>query len=149
MNKWSDRYLNVCEEVASWSKDPSTKVGAVVVGNKGQILSQGYNGFPRGISDVKRRYDNKERKYELIVHAEMNAIYNATYNGQSLDNATMYITGLPVCHECAKAIVQVGIKRVIARCNSIKPSWKESCILSEQIFSEAGIEYILHVEENK
>lgn len=149
MNKWSDRYLNVCEEVASWSKDPSTKVGAVVVGNKGQILSQGYNGFPRGISDVKRRYDNKERKYELIVHAEMNAIYNATYNGQSLDNATMYITGLPVCHECAKAIVQVGIKRVIARCNSIKPGWKESCILSEQIFSEAGLEYILHVEENK
>lgn len=147
--KWSDRYLNICDEVASWSKDPSTKVGAVVVGKKGQILSQGYNGFPRGIGDTERRYKDKKRKYELIVHAEMNAIYNATYNGQSLDGATIYITGLPVCHECAKAIVQVGIKRVVAKCNKIKPAWKESTKIATQIFEEAEIDYILHTEENK
>lgn len=139
--KWCNRYLTICKSVATWSKDPSTQVGAVVVGKKGQILTQGYNGFPRGISDNPERYADKDRKYKLVVHAEMNAIYNATYNGQSLDGATMFVSGLHVCHECAKAIIQVGIRRVIAE-GELKPQWVDSLELTKQLFSEAGIDYI-------
>ena len=145
--KWADRYLSICNEVASWSRDPSTQVGAVVVGDKGQILSQGYNGFPRNIRDNANRYNDKKRKYELIVHAEMNAIYNATLNGQSLQGSTMYIFGLGVCHECAKAIIQVGITQVVAQCKEIKPGWEDSCNLTKKLFEEAGIDYLL--EEKK
>ena len=144
--KWGDRYLNICKEISTWSKDPSTKVGAVVVGDKNQILSQGYNGFPRGIHDSDTRYSDKKRKYELVVHAEMNAIYNATYNGQSLQGATMYVSGLHVCHECAKAIIQVGIGSVVAE-GEMKPHWEESLKLTRQLFSEAGIDYITRGED--
>ena len=87
--KWDQRYLKLAEEVASWSKDPSRKIGSVAVGSKGQVLAQGYNGFPRGIDDSFSRYYDRERKYELVVHAEMNVIYNATYSGVSLDGATL------------------------------------------------------------
>ena len=85
MNKWYKRYLNLAKEVSTWSKDPNTKVGAVVVGSKGQILSQGYNGFPRGIKDTNDRLNDREKKYKFVVHAEQNCIYNATLNGVSLD----------------------------------------------------------------
>ena len=113
INKWYKRYLKLAKEVATWSKDPSTQVGAVVVGSKGQILSQGYNGFPRGISDLSKRLNDRDVKLSLIVHAEMNAIYNATYSGVSLDGSTIFIYGLPACSECAKGIIQVGIKKVV------------------------------------
>ena len=111
--KWDERYLDLAESISSWSKDPSRKIGAVAVGQKGNVLAQGFNGFPRGISDSSDRYDDRTRKYELVVHAEMNVIYNATYNGVSLDGATLYVHGLPACAECAKGIIQVGIKRVV------------------------------------
>lgn len=146
-NKWSARYLAIAESVAKWSKDPSTKVGAVVIGSKGQILSQGFNGFPRGIDDRPERYNNKETKYELVVHAEMNAIYNATYNGVSLDGSTMFVSGLLVCHECAKAIIQVGVTRVVAQCEEIKPNWQNSIDITKGLFEEASIEYIINVEK--
>ena len=146
--KWSDRYLEICRDVASWSKDPSTKVGAVVVGDKKQILSQGYNGFPRGINDSNERYNNKSRKYELVVHAEMNAIYNASYNGQSLAGATMFVSGLHVCHECAKAIIQTGIAQVVAECDEVKPAWEDSLNTAKAMFEEAGVEYITRGELN-
>ena len=137
--KWDQRYLKLAEEVASWSKDPSRKIGAVAVGAKGQVLAQGFNGFPRGIDDSIERYNDRERKYELVVHAEMNVIYNATYSGVSLDGATLYVTGLPVCSECAKGIVQVGIKRVIMREMEIPESWLSSWHKTREIFHEAKI----------
>ena len=74
------RYLNLAKEISSWSKDPSTKVGAVIVGDKDQIISQGYNGFPRGFNDSDDIYKNKPIKYKYIIHAEANAIYNALYS---------------------------------------------------------------------
>ena len=89
LNKWDLRYLKLAEEVSSWSKDPSSKIGAIAVGNKGQVLAQGYNGFPRGVIDKPEYYLDRETKYKYVVHAEMNVIYNATYNGVSLDGATM------------------------------------------------------------
>jgi dCMP deaminase len=141
INKWYKRYLRLAAEVATWSKDPNTQVGAVVVGSKGQILSQGYNGFPRGISDSNKRLNDRDIKLSFIVHAEMNAIYNATYSGVSLDGATIFIHGLPACSECAKGIIQVGIKRVIVskQCIENKPHWNDSWNKSKAMFAEAGI----------
>ena len=139
---WDDRYMAIAKEVAQWSKDPNTKVGAVVVGDNGQILSQGYNGFPRGIHDTPERLNDRETKYKFVVHAEMNVIYNATYNGVSLDGASLYVYGLPVCNECCKGIIQVGIKKVYVsnECISIRPHWYESWKETLDMFNECGIE---------
>ena len=140
--KWDIRYLKLAQEVATWSKDPSSKIGAVAIGHKGQVLSQGYNGFARGVRDeITSRWEIKKHKYKFIVHAEMNAIYNATYNGVSLDGATLYIWGLPCCSECAKGIIQVGIKRVVMPKKDYPEKWVESFKLSETMFREAGVNY--------
>jgi dCMP deaminase len=149
INKWYKRYLKLAKEVATWSKDPNTQVGAVVVGSKGQILSQGYNGFPRGISDSSKRLNDRDTKLSLIVHAEMNAIYNATYSGVSLDGSTIFIHGLPACSECAKGIIQVGIKRVVVskQCIEARPHWNDSWKKSIAMFAEAGIAVFVINEE--
>ena len=75
-----------------------------------------------------------------MIHAEMNAIYNATYNGVSLDGATLYVHGLPCCANCALGIIQVGIKRVVMR-GEIKPQWEESFEMTKQLFNEANVEW--------
>jgi len=136
--KWDERYLELAKSVSEWSKDPSRKIGAIIVGEKGQIISQGYNGFPRGILDYPERYNERETKYKFVVHAEANAIYNAIHNGANTNGATIYVTGLPVCHECAKAIIQTGISKVVM---DTKPedNWKESGGLAIDMFREAGI----------
>jgi len=141
--KWDERYLHLAKQVATWSKDPSTQVGAIAVGGKGQVLSQGYNGFPRGIKD-DLRYENKEQKYRYVVHAEMNCIYNATFHGVSLQGATIYVYGLPMCNECAKAIIQVGIIRVVSPFNGGEPipeKWKISCLHTQDLLKEVKIPY--------
>jgi dCMP deaminase len=147
MNKWSRRYLDVAKEVATWSKDPSKKIGAIAVGDKGQILSQGYNGFPRGVKDTDNRYNVREEKYKYVVHGEMNCIYNACNSGVSLNGATLYVTGLPVCSECAKGIIQVGISKVVMEYpKDIPDNWRESMILTLQMFLEAGVVCTTHEE---
>jgi dCMP deaminase len=143
LSKWDIRYLKLAKEISVWSKDPSTKIGAITVGNKKEVLSQGFNGFPRGIIDSEERYQNKTEKHKFVVHAEMNAIYNATYSGISLDNATLYIYGLPVCSECAKGIIQVGIKKVVIVKAKTKKNWEKSFELSKQMFKEAKVEFII------
>jgi len=140
-NKWDERYLDLAAGVAGWSKDPSRKIGAVAVGSKGSVLAQGFNGFPRGISDSPNRYEDRTRKYKLVVHEEMNVIYNATYNGVSLDGATLYVHGLPVCSDCAKGIIQVGIKRVVMKDQEIPDLWQQSWTKTEEMFNEAGVDY--------
>jgi len=146
LDKWDNRYLALAKEVATWSKDPSTQVGAVTVGAKKEVLSQGFNGFPRGIKDTPERYNHRETKYKFVVHAEMNAIYNATYSGTSLDGATLYIYGLPICSECAKGIIQVGIKKVVIEKSKELDNWNESLRLSQEMFAEAGVELIIKGE---
>lgn len=137
---WRDRYLDVAKQVSTWSKDPSRKIGAVAIGSKGQILSQGYNGFPRGILDSADRYNDRPMKYKLVVHAEMNVIYNATFNGVSLDGASLYVYGLPVCSECAKGIIQVGIKEVVIYTDDAVPDmWTEAYQLTRSMFEESGV----------
>jgi dCMP deaminase len=140
-DKWDERYSRLAQEVSSWSKDPSAKIGSVAVGSKGQVLSQGYNGFPRNIKDTDDRLTDRDTKYKYVVHAEMNMIYNATYNGVSLDGATVYVSGLPVCSECAKGLIQVGVKNVVMSNIDIESSqkWLESFKLTKQLFKEANI----------
>tara|TARA_B000000477_G_scaffold124379_1_gene131820 strand:+ start:3530 stop:3997 length:468 start_codon:yes stop_codon:yes gene_type:complete len=145
---WGRKYTSLAKEISTWSKDPSTQVGAVVIGEKGQLLSQGYNGFPRGINDTDDRLNNRERKYELVVHAEMNAIYNASFNGVSLKDSTLYVYGLPICSECAKGIIQVGIKKVVAtRPRIYNSDWDKSTKAAEALFREAEVMYLIDVEE--
>jgi dCMP deaminase len=146
LDKWDNRYLALAKEVATWSKDPSTQVGAVTVGAKKEVLSQGFNGFPRGIKDTPERYNHRETKYKFVVHAEMNAIYNATYSGTSLDGATLYTYGLPICSECAKGIIQVGIKKVVIEKSKELDNWNESLRLSREMFAEAGVKLIIKGE---
>ena len=144
---WGDKYIHLAKEISTWSKDPSTQVGAVVIGEHGQLLSQGYNGFPRGIKDSEERLNNRERKYELVVHAEMNAIYNASLNGVSLKGSTLYVYGLPICNECAKGIIQVGIQKVVAmRPEKYNIAWEESINNARNLFSEADVMYLIDVE---
>ena len=138
-NKWDIRFLEMAKLVASWSKDPSTKVGTIAVRNR-TVIAQGYNGFPRGIDD-NDRLDDRAIKYMYIVHSEMNAIYNAAENGVSLRDSTMYIYGLPVCSECAKGIIQVGVKRVVAFSKSTPDRWVDSITKTTELFDEAGVEY--------
>lgn len=140
-NKWHNRYLDLAKSISGWSKDPNTKVGAVIIGDKGQILSQGYNGFPRGILDTEERLNEREIKLSFIVHAEMNAIYNATYSGICLDNSTLYVYGLPICSECAKGIIQVGISKIVIPSEfvELRKEWTESWYRSNKMFNEANI----------
>ena len=138
-NKWDQRFIRVAREVSSWSKDPSKQIGAVIVKDK-RILATGYNGFPKGIDDSEDKYNNRELKYELVVHAEMNAIFNASFHGVSLKDTTMYVWGLPVCNECAKGIIQVGINRIVMATSDVPEKWSESFEKSRNMFSEANVE---------
>lgn len=147
--KWRDRYWDIAKSVASWSKDPSRKIGAVAVDTvKKIILSTGYNGFPRGIEDTESRLNDRETKYQFVSHAEANVIYNATYSGVSLNGADLYVYGLPVCNECAKGIIQVGIKRVLILTNAEIPEiWTDSWKKSKTMFDEAGVESLWITDE--
>ena len=126
--------------VASWSKDPSTQVGAIAVRNR-NVIAQGYNGFPRGVDDNEIYYANRAIKYKRIVHAEMNAIYNAAENGVSLKDSTIYVIGLPICHDCAKGLIQAGISRVVTPQQEIPENWKDSVSSSQSMFDEVGIKW--------
>jgi dCMP deaminase len=140
-DRWKVRYLKLAHEVSKWSKDPSLQIGAVAVGDKGQLLSQGYNGFPRGIADNVDRLMDRETKYKYVVHAEMNVIYNASYNGTSLDGSTLFVWGLPVCSECAKGIIQVGIKNVVMPAQDIPERWADSWAFTQHLFAEGGVKW--------
>ena len=139
--KWEKRFINIAREISTWSKDPSKQIGAVITGVNKQIISQGYNGFPKGFDDLEYRLKDREQKLKYIVHAEANAIYNALHNGANLSGATIYVYGLPPCHECAKAIIQCGISKVVYHCDGEGLNkWKESFAVSEEMFKECNVE---------
>ena len=141
-NKWDKRFIRVAKEVSSWSKDPSKKIGCIAVKDR-RIISTGFNGFPAGIEDLPDRLNDRDLKYKYVVHAEMNCIYNASHHGVSLEGSTMYIYGLPVCSECAKGIIQAGVKRVVYKTSEkeIPVRWLESNMLTIDLLSEADISY--------
>lgn len=134
MDRWHKRILDLAFTVASWSKDPSTKVGAVIVDDKFRILSVGYNGFPRGVEDTEERLNDRPTKYSLVVHAELNAILNAT---ASIGGASLYVTHFP-CNECAKAIIQSGIKNIYCHEDAFLDRWGDSQDTSSRMFRETN-----------
>ncbi len=136
MTDWHKRFLDLCEHVATWSKDPSTKLGSVIVDDKKRIVSVGYNGFPRGVSDYEERYNDRPTKYLFVAHAERNALDNAP---MMVDNCTMYVTLLP-CNECAKSIIQKGITTVVTYPPERKDVFNWNITL--RMFDEAGVDVI-------
>lgn len=138
-HKWHYRYLDLARHVATWSKDPSTKVGAVIVDQLARPVSFGFNGLPRGVLDSPDRLNVRETKYKMIVHGERNAILFA---GRSVAGCTLYTVPFMPCAQCAGMIIQAGITRVVApRFDSER--WAEDFKLTEQMFAEAGVELIL------
>lgn len=140
MTDWNKRFMDLAEHVAEWSKDPSTKVGAVIVNEKRQVLSMGYNGFPRSVYDCKERYNDRSTKLKFVAHAERNALDN-TYT--DVEGATLYSTLYP-CSDCAKGIIQRGIKQVVT-----SKAWYENQAkifnfdTTEIMFKEADVEVVL------
>jgi len=140
--KWNKRFLELAKHISTWSKDPSTQIGCVIVDENRRILSVGYNGLPDKIEDREEIINNRELKYKYVIHAEMNALYNALKNGVSVNGSIAYVYGLPICSECAKAIVQTGVKAVVFYNTSQEhKKWQESWNLSKEFFIQANIEY--------
>ena len=139
--KWHHRFLDLADTISAWSKDPSRGVGAVIVSPMKQVLATGYNGLPRGFEDSPDRLQRPE-KYDLIVHAEMNAIIQCARHGITPVGATLYSSFSPCIH-CTLAIVQAGIIRVVTRNVSVGDEhWNDSIHKSVSMLEEVGIEYI-------
>jgi dCMP deaminase len=138
--KWHVRFLRLAQEVSTWSLDPSTKVGCILVKNK-RVISTGYNGFPKNISDSFDRLIDREQKYEMTVHAEVNAVTTAALHGVSTENCTAYVTFSP-CSRCAAVLINAGITSVyVSGGNVIPDRWLQNFILASKMLAEAGIHY--------
>ena len=137
-NIWSQRFIKLAEHIATWSKDPSTKVGAIIVDSNKRIISLGFNGYPKKIPDDDLY--NRESKYNKILHAEINAILFAK---RDLKNCIIYVTNIP-CPQCASAIIQSDIITVITK----KPNedflsrWEDKIKITLKMFSDAKIDLI-------
>lgn len=143
------RYTSFAHAAQALSKDPSTKVGAVVLDDDCNVLIVGYNGFPRGVTDSPKRYADRDTKYAMIVHAEANAVAQAARTGVRLMGATMVVTGLYPCSDCAGLIIQAGIKRVIAPKVCASHRWATSWVTAKTMLDEAGVEIILYEVEDE
>lgn len=144
---WDEYYLGIAEHVKLKSKDISTQIGAIIVGKGNEVLSTGYNSFPRGLDDNVLERQERPEKYYFFEHAERNAIYNAARVGVPLMDSIMYVTsGLP-CADCARGIINSGIKKVYCKkiCTTKNPDkWKESQNRTLQMFNECGVEVIYY-----
>lgn len=145
---WDEYFMGIAILSSMRSKDPNTQVGACIVSDDNKILSMGYNGFPNGCSDDdfpwNREGDPLDNKYFYTTHSELNAILN--YRGGSLENTKLYVSLFP-CNECAKAIIQSGIKEVIY--DSDKYNSTPSCIASMKMFTAAGVTFRRYDKSNK
>lgn len=150
LDKWDKRFLELSKHVATWSKDPSTKTGAVIVDQQNRIVSIGFNGFPRGADDGADLYANREYKYDHIIHCEMNAILFAN---KPVAGCTLYTWPFLSCIRCAAVVAQAGITRVCAPEFSIGNAtgrhmrWAVSLKASEKLFHSLGITVDLDTEE--
>ncbi len=135
---WNEYFMGIAYLAAMRSKDPNTQVGACIVSAENKIMSMGYNGFPNGCSDDEFPWgkceDEVESKYLYSTHGELNAILN--YRGGSLEGAKMYVTLFP-CNECAKAIIQSGIREIVYDCDKYADT--PSVIASKRMFRSAGV----------
>ena len=134
--KWQKRFFDMAYLVASWSKDPSSQIGAVIVDSQNRVISTGFNGLPVGVKDTDERLGDRATKYKMILHAEENAIMFAK---QNLNGCSIYVTKMPPCAHCAALIIQSGIKYVYVPDTEIPERWRESTVLTRQMFKEAGV----------
>jgi dCMP deaminase len=131
------RFLEMARNSAMWSKDPSTKVGSIIVDDDKRVVSVGYNGFPKGVDD-DGRLENREEKYKMIVHAERNALLFAN---KDVKDCHIYTYPFMPCSVCAGMIIQAGIKRVVSVKNE-NSRWQEDFKVSRRLFNESGITLI-------
>jgi dCMP deaminase len=136
--KWDLRYLALARFISSWSKDPSTQVGACIADQKNRLVSAGFNGLPRGVHDTLERLENRELKYPLTVHAEVNALLFA---GREVARCSLYVWPLPPCAPCAAKLIQAGIRRIVT-CYPPDADradrWGHSNSLAFEMLEEAG-----------
>jgi len=138
---WTQYFLSIAETVKEKSKDGSTKIGAVIVGGNREIISTGYNSFPRGIDDYVAKRQERPEKYYWFSHAETNAIVNAARIGVSTLNSIMYVTcGVP-CTDCTRNIINSGIKSIYCKqlCTTTGDLWSEHQKRSVIMLTEAGV----------
>lgn len=140
MLKWDRRFLNLAKLISTFSKDPSTKVGAVIVDSKNRLVSTGYNGFPRGVSDNEELLNDRDEKYIRIIHAELNAILFAR---KDLSGNTLYSWPFQPCGACASIIIQCEIARVVSVTCDIE-RWKKSFEIANVLFKEASVNLCLY-----
>ncbi|MFW5804799.1 MAG: deoxycytidylate deaminase [bacterium] len=135
--KWDKRFMELANHISNWSKDPSTKVGCVIVRPDRTIVSVGYNGFPRGVDDNIQRYEDREIKYLIVKHAEENAVYSAR---EPLSGYTAYVTHHP-CSTCAGTLIQNGISRVVTTIPDkyLYERFKKSFDITNLVFKESGV----------
>ena len=147
IDKWDHRFFSLAAFIADWSKDPSTKVGCVVVDpSTRRIVSTGFNGFPVGVDDSEARLENRKLKYEMVVHAEQNAL---VFAGTQASGCTLYVTPLPPCARCAVVIIQAQIKRVVCPQPDLsREPWATQSRLAEEMFEEANVrvDYLDHIK---
>ncbi len=144
--KWDMRFIELAKHIASWSKDPSTQTGAVIVDQRRRIISVGFNGLAQGVEDRPERLNNREIKYKMFVHCERNAIIFA---GHPCDGCILYTWPFMSCAACAAMVIQSGIKRVVAP-YSENPRWVEEFKLATEQFNEANVEIcLLNIPECK
>lgn len=141
--KWDERFLGISRNISSWSKDPSTKVGALAVDIERKMIAQGYNGFPKGCDDSDQFYANRESKYARVIHAETNIICNACNSRVGLHNSTIYIYGMYPCPECVKLLAQVHVVRIVFQLGETQnlDKWKGDFETSKSLMRELHIGY--------
>lgn len=137
-DKWDRRFMDLAEHVASWSKDRSRGIGAVIVGPDRTIRALGYNGFPRGVDDNVEERHTRPDKYMWTEHAERNAIYNALRAHTDIRGCTCYVN-LFCCCNCARAVIQSGLSRIVSYPPDDDPRWMKDFQISMEMFQEAGV----------
>lgn len=164
-DRWNTRFMALAKHIATWSKDPSRRIGAVLVDENSRVIGTGYNGFPKGVEDLHERLhpeipddvcrDCNNIKYKMVAHAELNAILNSPINAINRgEKCTLYVYGLPPCPDCTKVIIQAGIKHVIFHAieeegDTDKKDWRivfEK--YSEPMFDESDVT-VVEVEDPK
>lgn len=143
---WDDYFVELAMLVKEKSKDPSSKIGAVLVGEDNSIISTGFNGFPRGIDESIAARWERPLKYEFVSHAERNAIDNAARLGMRVKGSRLYLVGFgpptAPCTECAKTIIQAGVSEVIgAPYKPARDDWMDSLNFSVRLLEEAGVKF--------
>ena len=139
---WKEYFRGIAHQVKLKSKDRYTQIGAVVVGSDNQIVSTGYNSFPRGINDIIDARQERPEKYYWFEHAERNSLYNAALIGVSTKGCTMYLTcGIP-CSDCSRGIINSGISKIVCERvgGAVGNLWDEHAKRSIEMFNEAGVE---------